>query len=222
VKNQSLLYLALTIPLMLSAGNGRAENTTPVPSGYTWGHGDYHSGTWQPPANNPQQTQPQQPQGPSQDEIARQQQAAADAAERKRQEEAAKAAAQAEFDAAKLNALNSLKGISSGDLQLKTIGSDNPSLGLKGLDNSSAFSQLKGGSFDSPTKHDFPVNELRDLNPVAAKPVSAQPFIITDAMVVDARDVPTGLPKSVEDTIPPTPAGDRVRKGFEAVSSVDW
>ena len=44
----------------------------------------------------------------------------------------------------------------------------------------------------------------------------------TDPMVVDARNVPTGLPKSVEDNIPKTPAGDRVRKGFQAIMDHDW
>lgn len=44
----------------------------------------------------------------------------------------------------------------------------------------------------------------------------------TDPMVVDARNVPTGLPKSVEDNIPKTPAGDRVRKGFQAIMNHDW
>jgi hypothetical protein len=45
---------------------------------------------------------------------------------------------------------------------------------------------------------------------------------VTDSMVVDARNVPTGLPKSVADSIPNTPAGNRVRKGFQAISSSDW
>lgn len=43
-----------------------------------------------------------------------------------------------------------------------------------------------------------------------------------DPMVVDARNVPTGLPKSVEDEIPNTPAGNRVRKGFQAIMAHDW
>lgn len=44
----------------------------------------------------------------------------------------------------------------------------------------------------------------------------------TDPMVVDARNVPSGLPKSVEDEIPHTPAGNRIRKGFQAVMDHDW
>lgn len=43
-----------------------------------------------------------------------------------------------------------------------------------------------------------------------------------DPSVVDARDVPTGLPKSVEAEIPDTPAGNRLRKGFQAVAGHDW
>jgi len=43
-----------------------------------------------------------------------------------------------------------------------------------------------------------------------------------DPSVVDARHVPTGLPKSVEAEIPHTPAGDRVRKGFQAIMAHDW
>lgn len=44
----------------------------------------------------------------------------------------------------------------------------------------------------------------------------------TDPMVVDARNVPSGLPKSVDDAIPHTPSGERVRKGFQAVQDGDW
>ena len=50
----------------------------------------------------------------------------------------------------------------------------------------------------------------------------------TDAQAVDARNVPSGLPKSVEDAIasayPDSPSGvsGRVRKGFEAVGTRDW
>lgn len=44
----------------------------------------------------------------------------------------------------------------------------------------------------------------------------------TDPMVVDARNVPSGLPKSVDDAIPHTPSGERVRKGFQAIQDGDW
>lgn len=49
-----------------------------------------------------------------------------------------------------------------------------------------------------------------------------------DPMVVDARHVPSGLPKSVDDAIAsgyseaPPGVSDRVRKGFQAVTTHDW
>lgn len=43
-----------------------------------------------------------------------------------------------------------------------------------------------------------------------------------DPMIVDARNVPSGLPKSVDNAIPHTPSGERVRKGFQAVQDGDW
>ena len=43
-----------------------------------------------------------------------------------------------------------------------------------------------------------------------------------DTSVVDARNVPSGLPESVEAQIPHTPAGDRVRKGYQAIQYHDW
>jgi hypothetical protein len=68
-------------------------------------------------------------------------------------------------------------------------------------------SELRGSSATS---------ELRGSNPDTA------PTPNLDPMVVDARNVPSGLPKSVEDSIPNTPAGDRVRKGFQAIQVHDW
>lgn len=44
----------------------------------------------------------------------------------------------------------------------------------------------------------------------------------SDTMVVDARNVPSGLPKSVDDAIPHSPAGDRMRKGLQAIQDGDW
>jgi GNAT superfamily N-acetyltransferase len=90
---------------------------------------------------------------------------------------------QEKFERDKTDALNSLKSISSGNLDIKDStgnkinGSD---FGLKGVD-------------DSNTSN-----------------------------VVDARDVPTGLPRAVAEAIPHTPVGDRVRKGFQAIQAHDW
>ena len=44
----------------------------------------------------------------------------------------------------------------------------------------------------------------------------------SNTMVVDARNVPSALPKPVDDAIPHSPAGDRMRKGFQAIQDGDW
>ncbi len=48
------------------------------------------------------------------------------------------------------------------------------------------------------------------------------PVVPVEPPVVDARDVPSGLPKSVAEALPHSPAGDRVRKGFQAIQDKDW
>jgi len=179
------------------------------------------SGTRQVPASNSQQFS--QPSGQFQEEIVPQRQEEEDAArrtlaERKRQEEDQKTA-QAAFDEDKQKALENLKGITPDDIQLKSIGSGRP-LTLKAVDSSSAFNQV-GGGFDSTTKGSFPATELKLLDSTT-RPSSPKPFIVTDSMIVDARDVPSGLPTLVEDSIPDTPAGDRFRKGFQAITRRDW
>ena len=73
-----------------------------------------------------------------------------------------------------------------------------------------------GGLDSSGLRGSSATTELRGLKP------DRRPTPNSDSMVVDARNVPTGLPKSVEDEIPHTPSGDRVRKGFEAVMNHDW
>ena len=90
------------------------------------------------------------------------------------------------------------------------------------------LSQLRGlsqgGNFDSGTglksinSTDSGLKGLDD-NSTGLKTL---PNVITDPMVVDARNVPTGLPKEVEDSIPHTPAGNWVRKGFQAIQAHDW
>ena len=55
-----------------------------------------------------------------------------------------------------------------------------------------------------------------------ARITTPRPAPTNDSTVVDARNVPSGLPKSVEMSIPHTPAGDRVRKGFQAITTHDW
>lgn len=43
-----------------------------------------------------------------------------------------------------------------------------------------------------------------------------------DSSVVDARNVPSGLPDTVAAAIPDSPAGNRVRRGFQAIMDRDW
>lgn len=79
--------------------------------------------------------------------------------------------------------------------------------GLRGSSVTSGGSGLRGSSADTG---------LRGLK--SGTTVTPN----TDPMVVDARNVPSGLPKSVDDAIPHTPSGERVRKGFQAVQDGDW
>jgi hypothetical protein len=68
------------------------------------------------------------------------------------------------------------------------------------------------------------IQKSKDFNTTAqaAAIAATSPAPLNDSSVVDARNVPTGLPKSVEAEIPDTPAGNRVRKGFEAIIDHDW
>jgi hypothetical protein len=68
------------------------------------------------------------------------------------------------------------------------------------------------------------IQQSRNYNAVAQAAIitSPSPAPLNDPSVVDARNVATGLPKSVEAEIPDTPAGNRVRKGFEAIMEHDW
>lgn len=89
---------------------------------------------------------------------------------------------------------------------------------LKSKPDSSAL------DFDSGWSAAAPVQTAEKTNPPPAKATTP----ITDSNVVDARDVPSGLPKGVESAISETykdaPPGvsERVRKGFQAVMARDW
>lgn len=111
------------------------------------------------------------------------------------------------FEQAKSAALGKMKGVGfdgSGD-----------GLGLKGLKDSVGSEELKG----------------LDAGGVPAARAPAKKQTSEGSLgpnVVDARNVPSGLPKAVEDAIasayasaPPGVIG-RVRKGFEAVMVHDW
>jgi hypothetical protein len=116
-----------------------------------------------------------------------------DAEKQRLAEEAEK---QAQFDRDKREALGQLKRAANGD-------DFDSASGLKGV-----------GSADSGLKDTW--------NPGGSSGLKTLSDVNTDPMVVDARNVPTGLPKSVAAEIPDTPAGNRVRKGFEAIQAHDW
>lgn len=79
--------------------------------------------------------------------------------------------------------------------------------GLRGSAATSGGTGLRGSSVDAG------LHGLRSGTTVTPN---------TDPMIVDARNVPSGLPKSVDDSIPHTSAGNRIRKGFQAVKDHDW
>jgi len=97
-----------------------------------------------------------------------------------------------------------------------------PSSGLDFDGNNSGINPNRGGNG----------NGLDFISADSA--VSPKPLIVTanpqpkpelefgDPMIVDARNVPSGLPKSVDAAIPRTPAGDGMRKGYEAIQDGDW
>lgn len=91
---------------------------------------------------------------------------------------------------------------------------------LKGISNANSAG-LRGSGFESGISSS---NELKGSGqldqPTGSKTAACPPS--RDAMVVDACDAPSTLSKSVDSAIPNTPAGNRVRKGFEAIQKGDW
>ncbi|MBI1912634.1 MAG: hypothetical protein HYS21_11615 [Deltaproteobacteria bacterium] len=154
-------------------------------------------------------------------EAARRAQEAAAAAERQRQQEEAdrierehqaEIKRQADFIRDRDAAAKTLKGSSGQAMdQLK---------GLSGTDSSG----LKGSGFDTGNTG---LKGLRGSDNADQK-ARSQPASHTDASVVDARNVPTGLQKTLENAIAiayssaPPGVSDRVRKGFQAVMERDW
>ncbi len=149
--------------------------------------------------------------------------AAKDQLAAKRQREKDAADRQRLFERDKADAISGLKGIGDTGSGLKGIGS--PGVGLKGLDDSPAFKELKGVDDilkDAPTKPSQGLG-LKDIEPRSFTLESPEPAtLVVNPPVVDARNVPSGLPKAVEASIPQTPAGNRVRKGLQAVAMHDW
>lgn len=161
-------------------------------------------------------------------EAARRAQEAAAAAESQRQAEAAriereriaeeKRQKDARFIRDRDATASTLKG-SSGDAMLQLKGmTDTDSSGLKGsgggaFDMSGGLKELRGADQSSDS---------------ANRKTSSKPAPHTDTTVVDARNVPSGLPKSVGNAIAtaysdaPPGVSDRVRKGFQAVTTRDW
>lgn len=159
-------------------------------------------------------------------EAARRAQEAAAAAESQRQAEAAriereriaeeKRQKDARFIRDRDATASTLKG-SSGDAMLQ----------LKGMADTDS-SGLKGSAFDTGSSG---LKELRGADrsiDSADRKNSSKPAPHTDTSVVDARNVPSGLPKAVSNAIAtaysdaPPGVSDRVRKGFQAVMSKDW
>lgn len=162
---------------------------------------------------------------------AQQAQAAAEAerqrqhAEAERVERERRAAEKRQKDAAFIRdrdaAANSLKGSSGGAMsQLKGLsGSDDFGLKGSGFDSGSG---LKGAAVEDDRNEPAGIGGKSKLKGATATPGHAKPAPHTDTSVVDARNVPSGLPKSVDDAIPHSPSGDRVRKGFQAIQAGDW
>ena len=171
-------------------------------------------------------------------EAARRAQAAA--AERQRQQEEAeriererRAEEKRQKDAAFIRdrdaAANTLKGSSGGALnQLKGIaGTDNSGLKGSGFDTgNSGLKELRGS--DSVVDSRSEPTGLGGKSKSKGKSATPKPVPHTYTPVVDARSVPSGLPKALDNAIAnaysSTPPGvsDRVRKGFQAVMVRDW
>ena len=119
----------------------------------------------------------------------------------KKQREKEAAEAKAKFERDKADSLSSLKG----------LGDDAGSrLKLKGLDDSGAFGQLKG---------------LKDASDRGGPGLKGLDDTLA-SNVVDARNVPSDLPKEWQDLPAQAPGGaavrDRVRKCLQAAALHDW
>lgn len=107
-----------------------------------------------------------------------------------------------------------------------------------GLAEQSRLSKLLNSYLKDANKFKMDVARLRlkTINPASSPAVATtagdagQPAAktVAEPQMVDARNVPSGLPKSVDDAIAAGYAGaatgvsDRVRKGFQAVATHDW
>lgn len=176
-------------------------------------------------------------QAPSYDyEAARRAQEAAAAAERQRQAEAERIERERLAEEKRKNdefirnrdaTVNTLKGSSGGAMsQLKGLaGTDSSGLRGSGFDTGSQLKSAPAAVVDTRNEP-AELGGKSNLKGAIAKPSKPAPH--TDASVVDARNVPSGLPKGLDNAIAsaysdaPSGVSDRVRKGFQAVMSKDW
>lgn len=122
-------------------------------------------------------------------------------------------------------------------LRQNKIAADNMQQSIQNFAQTLNASPISGGlDFDGRTSANAPDNgnsvgldfTSNVSTPVAKPGKSASKLPSGDTRVVDARNVPSGLPKDVENAIAgayqnaPPGVSDRVRKGFQAVMESDW
>jgi hypothetical protein len=123
-----------------------------------------------------------------------------------------------------------LKGSSGSAMsQLKGLaGTDSSGLKGSGFDQGSQLKSAPGADTSVVDNRTEPagLGGKSDFKGAFAKPAPTMPS--GDPMVVDARNVPSGLPKALDSAIAtayasaPPGVSDRVRKGFQAVMDRDW
>lgn len=106
---------------------------------------------------------------------------------------------------------------------------DNMQQSIRNFAQTLNASPISGGlDFDGRTAGTAPDANSGGLDFTSAVAAPGKSAASGDPMVVDARNVPSGLPKDVESAIAgayqnaPPGVSDRVRKGFQAVMERDW
>jgi tetratricopeptide (TPR) repeat protein len=197
------------------------------------------------PANGGNRQGPSQPSGPSPEEIAHQQRIAAS-----REYNVQGIAAHARGDLAEAVRLFQLavdndpddsvladnlakaKALLQAQIDSK-VASANIHAMMQQYTNSVAPVSAGGLDFDGAAGGSAPPSGLDFMPAHAAVTAATKPEVAVKSpaagcgspdstMVVNACHVPSGLPEAIEAEIPSTPAGDRVRKGFEAIANHDW
>lgn len=150
--------------------------------------------------------------------------AAAAAAQRQRDAELEQQRIEADNKRRMEEIANQAKFIDDRNAAASTLRGSTDSTTSGGLDGSGlrGSSETVGGLKEPELRGGSVTTELRRSNTVRAQTPNLDP------MVVDARHVRSGLPKSVDDAIAtgysgaPPGVSDRVRKGFQAVTTHDW